>query len=132
MRRAAEVALKRADAVLARDQQNAGVMGYSAGALLALGEGDRAKVRMSRALMFDPDNWDMRYNFACALSVYLQDKDAALEMLVPLYETVTESLLEYSKVDPDLEALHGDPRWQAMVIAAEARLAAAQPTVPVA
>jgi hypothetical protein len=49
-----------------------------------------------------------------------------------LYETVTESLLEYSKVDPDLEALHGDPRWQAMVIAAEARLAAAQPTVPVA
>jgi adenylate cyclase len=132
MHRAAEVALKRADAVLARDQQNAGVMGYSAGALLALGEGDRAKVRMSRALMFDPDNWDMRYNFACALSVYLQDKDAALEMLVPLYETVTESLLEYSKVDPDLEALHGDPRWQAMVIAAEARLAAAQPTVPVA
>ncbi|MDE2272485.1 MAG: TIR domain-containing protein [Xanthomonadaceae bacterium] len=123
MRRAAEVALKRADAVLARDQQNAGVMGYSAGALLALGEGDRAKARMSRALMFDPDNWDMRYNFACALSVYLKDEDAALEMLKPLYETVTTPLLEYSKVDPDLDVLHSDPRWQAMVAAAEKRLA---------
>ncbi|HEX5961881.1 MAG TPA: TIR domain-containing protein [Rhodanobacteraceae bacterium] len=126
MRHAAEVALRRADAVLGRDQGNSGVMAYSAHALAALGEGERAKARMNRALLIDPDDWKMRYNFACTLCVYLQDKDAALEMLDPVFATITESFLPYAKVDPDLDALHGDPRYQAMVVAAEARLVAAK------
>ena len=126
MRRAAEVAAKRADAVLARDQNNSGVMAYSAHALGALGEGERARARMSRALLIDPDNWDMRYNFACSLSAYLKDREAALEMLKPLFETMTGPLLRYAKADPDLECLHDDPRYQAMIAAAEARLAAAK------
>ncbi|WHZ20505.1 MAG: Adenylate cyclase [Rhodanobacteraceae bacterium] len=135
MRRAAEVALKRADALLARDQSNSGVIAYSANALGALGEGERAKARMSRAMLIDPDNWSMRYNFACTLSVYLKDKEAALEMLKSVLETITVSLLEYAKADPDFESLHDDPRWQSMITAAEARLAAAKASaapVPVA
>jgi len=130
MRRAAEVASKRADAVLARDQNNAGVMAYSAVALGALGEGERAKARMSRALLIDPDNWDMRYNFACSLTTYLGDKGASLEMLEPLFAAITAPLLRYLKGDPDFDSLHDDPRYQAMVIAAEARLAAAKSTAP--
>jgi adenylate cyclase len=130
-RHAAEVALKRADAVLGRDQGNSGVMAYSAHALAALGEGERAKARMNRALLIDPDDWKMRYNFACTLCVYLHDKGAALEMLDPVFATITESFLSYAKVDPDLDALHDNPRYQAMVAAAEARLATAKPA-PVA
>jgi adenylate cyclase len=126
MRRAAEVAAKRADAVLARDQNNSGVMAYSAHALGALGESERAKARMSRALLIDPDNWDMRYNFACSLSAYLKDREAALDMLKPLFETMTGPLLRYAKADPDLECLHDDPRYQTMLAAAEARLAASK------
>ena len=126
VRRAAEVASKRADAVLARDQNNAGVMAYSAVALGALGESERAKARMSRALLIDPDNWDMRYNFACALNTYLKDKDAAVTMLEPLFPVTTVPLLRYLKTDPDFDSLHEDPRYQAMVAAAEARLSAAK------
>ncbi|MGH8156151.1 MAG: TIR domain-containing protein [Rhodanobacteraceae bacterium] len=129
-RRAAEVASKRADAVLARDQNNAGVMAYSAVALGALGERARAKARMSRALLIDPDNWDMRYNFSCCLNTYLGDKDASLEMLEPLFVAITIPLLRYLKADPDFDGLHDDPRFQAMVAAAEARLAAAKSAVP--
>ncbi|MGH8377394.1 MAG: adenylate/guanylate cyclase domain-containing protein, partial [Gammaproteobacteria bacterium] len=117
--RTAEFALKRAEAILARDQNNSSAVVYSAYALASLGEAERAKARMNRALVIDPDNWDMRYNFACALNGHLKDKEAALEMLKPLFVTVTDPLLRYLQADPDLESLHADPRYQAMVAAAE-------------
>jgi len=123
-RRAAELALKRAEAILAHDQNNFVVTGYSAYALAALGEGERAKARMARALLIDPYNFNMRYNFVCALSVHLKDKEAALDMLGPVFETITDAFLPYAKVDPDLELLHDEPRYQEMLAAAEARLAA--------
>ena len=66
MRRAAQQVLKRAEAILVHDQNNSMVAGYSAYALAALGEGERAKARMERALLIDPSNFNMRYNFACA------------------------------------------------------------------
>ena len=122
--RAAQLALKRAESVLAREPNNSLVTAYSAYGLAALGEGERAKARMNRAILIDPDNFGMRYNFACAISVYLRDKEAALDMLGPLFETINDSFLPYAKADPDLEFLHDDPRFQAMVSAAELRLAA--------
>ena len=124
-RRAAQLALERAEAVLAHDQNNSMVAGYSAYALAALGEGERAKARMQRALLIDPDNFNMRYNFGCAICMYLRDKEAALEMLGPIFETITDTFLPYAKADPDFELLHDDPRYIAMVAAAEERLAKA-------
>ncbi|MEY2855456.1 MAG: hypothetical protein RL030_2588 [Pseudomonadota bacterium] len=123
MRRAAQQALKRAEAILVHDQNNSMVAGYSAYALAALGEGERAKARMDRALLIDPQNRNMRYNFACALCVYSKDKDASLEMLGPVFESITDTFLPYAKADPDLDLLRDDPRYQAMEAAAEARLA---------
>lgn len=137
MRRAAELALKRAEAILAHDQNNSMVAGYSAYALAALGMAERAKARMERALLIDPGNFNMRYNFVCALSVYLKDRQAALDMLDPIFQTITEAFLPYAKADPDLNLIRSEPRYQAMVAAAEARLAAeadagtAQSTDPV-
>ena len=46
-------------------------------------------------------------------------------MLGPLFETINDSFLPYAKADPDFEFLRDDPRYQAMVSAAELRLAAA-------
>ena len=123
---AAQRTLKRTETILARDANNAGIITYSAYALATLGEGERAKARMSRARLIDPGNFNMRYNFACALSVKLKDKDAALEMLGEVFERITEAFLPYAKADPDFEFLHDDPRYQTMVAAAEARLAAAK------
>jgi adenylate cyclase len=124
MRRSAQRVLERAEAILGHDQNNSMVAGYSAYALAALGEGDRAKARMERALLIDPSNFNMRYNFACAISVYLKDKEAALDMLGPVFDTITDHFLPYVKVDPDLEMLREHPRYLAMLAKAEARLAA--------
>ncbi|MEJ2516160.1 MAG: TIR domain-containing protein [Gammaproteobacteria bacterium] len=123
MRRAAELALERAEKVLAHDQNNSMVAGYSAYALAALGNAERAKARMERALLIDPENLNMRYNFSCALCTYLGDKEAALEMLVPVFATITDSFLPYAKADPDLDLLRDEPRFHAMIADAEARLA---------
>lgn len=123
MRRAAQLALKRTESVLSHDQNNSMVAGYSAYALAALGEGERAKARMERALLIDPENFNMRYNFGCALCTYLKDKEAALGMLGPLFDTITDTFLPFAKADPDLELFRDDPRYQAMVAAAETRLA---------
>jgi len=126
MRRSAERALKRCEAVLVHDQNNSGVIGYSVYALAVLGDGERAKARMNRALLVDPDNFNMRYNYACALCAQLKDQDAALEMLESVFAKISEEFLPYAKADPDLDALHDHPRWQSMIAAAEARLAAAK------
>jgi adenylate cyclase len=125
-RRAAELTLKRAEVILTRDPNNSVVISYSADALAALGEGERAKARMERALLIDPDNFNMRYNYACMLCVRLGDKDAALAALTPLVGKITGAFLEFVKADPDLELLHDDPRYQAMIAAIEARLSAAK------
>jgi len=124
-RRAAQLALTRAEGVLAHDANNGAVTGYSAYALTAMGETDRAKQRMVRALLIDPDNLNMRYNFACALSVHLHETDAALDMLGPVLANVAAGFLHHAKVDPDLDPLREDPRFKAMMVEAEERLAAA-------
>ena len=124
MHRSAQRVLKRAEAILVHDQNNSMVAGYSAYALAALGESERAKARMERALLIDPSNFNMRYNFACAISVYLKDKEAALDMLGPVFETISDTFLPYAKVDPDLEMLRDHPRYLAMLAKAEARIAA--------
>lgn len=124
-RRAAQVALTRTEAALAHDANNGTVTGYSAYALAALGETERSKQRMARALLIDPDNLNMRYNFACALSVHLKETDAAIDMLEPVLARFAGGFLHHAQVDPDLDPLRVDPRFEKMLAAAEARIAAA-------
>jgi adenylate cyclase len=99
-------------------------MSFGATALAELGQAKRAKEWMSRAMLIDPENIKTRYNFACFLTVPLQETEAALEVLDPLFARMSIGLLNHVKVDPDLDPLRGDPRFKAMVAAAEVRLAA--------
>ncbi len=124
--RAAQLALARAERALARDQLDVAAMGYSAYALAALGESERAKERMDRALLLEPANISRQYNFACALSKFLGESEAALDRLEPLLAQMSRGFLKHAMSDPDLEALRGDPRFQAMVAAAESRLSGEQ------
>ena len=121
-KRAAEVALVRVEKVLAQDPNNGSAMGHGSDALAVLGQGERAKEWMGRAFLIDPENMSMRYNFACALATHLKDNEAALEMLGPAFERMNAELVHHAKVDPDLSPLRDDPRFQAMLAAAERRL----------
>jgi adenylate cyclase len=123
--RVARVTLSRTEKTLAQDPNNAAAMAYGANALAALGEAERAKDWMNRALLIDPDNMNARYNFACGLTTHLKDSDAALELLAPVFETLAMGFLNHAKADPDLDPLRDDPRFKAMVAAAETRLAKA-------
>src|SRR5262245_886517 len=120
--RAAKIALERCEKVLARDSSNGAAMGHSAWALAALGQRERAKEWMERALLVDPDNVTMRYNFVCALANLLNDKGAALEMLRPLFEQMGVGYVNHAKVDPDFDCIRDDPRFKEMLAAAERRL----------
>jgi adenylate cyclase len=126
-RRIARTALERAEKAVAQDRSNGRAMGVAVGALAALGERDRAKDWMRRALLIDPDNLMMRYNFACDLATNLGDPEAALAMLGPVLEQDSGANVRLARTDPDLAGLRDDLRFEAMVATAEARLAAAKP-----
>jgi adenylate cyclase len=123
-RRAAQLTLARAEKALTHDPSNAVAMECCATSHAALGQAERAKGWMHRALLIDPDNFNSRYNFACALASDLDDAEGALELLGPYFERVALGMLNHARVDPDLDPIRDDPRFQAMIEAAERRLAA--------
>ena len=126
-RRVARIALARAEKAIAQDRSNGSAMETGVGALAALGEAERAWDWMNRALLIDPDNLQMRYNFACALATSLGDPEAALDMLGPVLQQDPGGNIDNAKTDPDFGGLRANPRFQGMMAAAEARLVATKP-----
>ena len=111
--------------VVAQDPANGSAMSHGVAALAALGESERAKEWAERALLLDPDNTNMRYNFACMYILDLHDHEAALEILESVLAKVRIEALRWIRTDPDLDAIREHPRFKAMLAAAEARLARA-------
>ncbi len=123
LHRAAEMTLARVEKVVALDRNNGAAIGLGVSALMVLGETERAKEWMDRGLLIDPHNMNMRYNFACDLAAQAKDPEGALELLGPVLAKMSIDFLNHAKVDPDFDTLREDPRFKAMIAAAEARLA---------
>ena len=121
-RRSARVTLARVETALAWDQSNGSALGFGVGALAALGEAERAREWIDRAMLIDPDNSTMRYNLACCLCFNLKDNEGALELLGPYFATAVLGDVSYAKIDVELDPLRDDPRFIAMIAAADARL----------
>ena len=121
--RAARRALERVERIVATDPDNGSAISFGVGALATLGQTERAREWMERALLLDPDNVNMRYNFGCMLIADLRDIDAALDMLEPGFARIPADALRWTKTDPDLDPIRDHPRFKAMVAAADARLA---------
>ena len=75
--------------------------------------------------LFGPDGQNMWCNFACVLAARLPDKSAVFGIPVPVLEGGCASFLAYIKVDPELAILINGLRYQAMLVAADSRVAAA-------
>jgi adenylate cyclase len=122
-RRAARRSLERCEKIVAVEPDNGSAMGFAVGALAVLGEAERAKEWAQRALLLDPDNVNLRYNFACTLITNLHDVDAALDLLAPAFKEMRTESMNWVKSDPDLDTIRDNPRFKAMLASAEARLA---------
>jgi len=121
-RRAAQLTQERAEKAIAHDPSNGAALGYGASSLAVLGEADRAREWIDRALLIDPENMTMRYNLACSLTTYLGDPDGALDLLEPYFQRVGIQDISHAKVDPDMDKLRDHPRFRQMLVLAETRV----------
>ena len=131
LRGAAKMMVSESQRAVAQDPSNGAALGILAGGYALLGEVERTREWIDRALLIDPDNLNMRYNFACVLSGHVGDKEAALKMLQSVIPRVGEYQIRVTETDTDFDAIRDDPRFQAMIAAAKKRLGmedAVQPT----
>ncbi|MEO8548314.1 MAG: TIR domain-containing protein [Sphingomicrobium sp.] len=124
---AARLLLERVERAVAQDKSNGAALAIGANALAELGESDRAREWMRRALLVDPDNRLLLYNLACAcLAPAMNDNDTAIDLLRPYMTRANAGQMLHLAADPDLDPLRDDPRFKAMLADAEARIAAAE------
>jgi adenylate cyclase len=127
LREAAQLTVGRVEQAIARDPSNASALAGGATALALLGEDRRARDWIERGLLLEPDNLMMRYNLACALAAQLNDADRAIDVLQAYFErTPSPTHIKHLGVDPDLDGLRDDPRFNQMLSAAMQRLGMAE------
>lgn len=102
-RRAAQKAIKVAELVVISEPANGSAFASAARGFAALGEAERAKKWVRKALAVDPGNLAMRYSLAATVAAYLGEAGEALEIV----EAFTQSV----RFAPHLRLLERDPSW---------------------
>ena len=121
--RAAQMVRERVQRAVTMDPTNGTALASGAYALAMLGERDRSREWMRRALLLDPENLVMRYNAACTLLGQLGDPDEALKTLEPFFEKVTSTTwIWHAEADPDLAEIRDRPRFKEVLASAKQRL----------
>lgn len=108
--------------VLPRDPDNGAALAFGALSFVVLGQRDRAREWIDRALLLDPDNLYMQYNLAWPLLTIWKDREAALEMLRPVLEKGGRNVIGLAANDPNLDPLRDDLRFQQLLAAATQRV----------
>jgi adenylate cyclase len=120
-------ALARAEKLIAVEPDHGLSLSFGVGAMVALGDLERAKEWAHRAILVDPGNLNMTYNIGCAMI-----KGGEIEWGLDLIEaTVTTTLrgnLNWIATDNDLDSVREHPRFKRMMADAAARLAAFKAT----
>jgi adenylate cyclase len=121
-RKCAEKIIELVEEVVARDPDNGIALAIGANSFAALGQLDKARQWISRAERFDANNLFMRYNLAFGLAEVFGDKNAAIDMIAPVLAKGGPSTIRLAAVDPNLDSLRGERRFQEMIDDAFRRL----------
>jgi adenylate cyclase len=105
----ARLGLKRADEALRLHPEDSKPAQLGATALATLGEHDRAKEWLARALAIDPDDNGTRYNAACVYAL-LGEADRAIDLLEIYLRQVGPDLKLWFRNDSDLDSIRSHPR----------------------
>jgi adenylate cyclase len=132
VRHASKMLVERAEAALSQDPTNGSALGMVASGLAILGEKERAKEWIDRAILIDPDNLNMQYNFACVLANEFRDFEAAFGLLEPAFKRCGTFMLKVAESDPDMDVLRDNPRFQEMLADLRQRLGQVAPATPAA
>lgn len=105
---------KLAERQLTLNPDDAKAAELGSGALIEIGEFDRAREWIARALAIEPDNPGTYYNAACGYAV-LGDIDKAFELLERGILMGTPEWGRWVEHDSNLDPLRHDPRYQALL-----------------
>src|SRR5437870_6136360 len=108
---AARKGIERAERELTQHPEDPRPAYLGASALVELGESERAREWLSRALAIDPDDPMTQYNVACGYST-LGDIDAAFDLLERWLPFANHETKAWIKHDSDFDALRSHPRYQ--------------------
>jgi len=121
LRDAAGRMVSEAEKAIRQGPSNGAALGILAGGYALLGDEERTREWIDRALLIDPENLNMRYNFACVLAGHLGDKDGAIKMLQSTLPLSGAMQVKVADTDTDLDILRDDPRFQRLIAEAKKR-----------
>jgi len=120
--RAAARAMKRIEKMVAEDPAHGRAIGLGASLLVTLGQRERAREWAKRARLIDPDNANLQYNLACAMS-QLGEHEEAISILRGVAERSSPGMLSWIESDSDLDGIRSNPGYQDIIEVARRRLA---------
>jgi len=106
----ARIGLKRAEEAVQAQRDGSAPLQLGAAALASLGEADRAREWLARALAIDPNDNLARYNAACTYAL-LGEADRAIDLLEIWVRQVSASAKQWFKNDSDLDSIRNHPRY---------------------
>ena len=114
----ARLGLKRAEEAFRLHPESSKPLQQGACALAFLGERERAKEWLARALEIDPDDNLTRYNAACTYSL-LGEIDQSIDLLETCMQQLGSDMKLWFKNDSDLDPIRKHPRYHKLLELAE-------------
>ena len=112
--RYARLGLERAEKALMEHPEGSGPAQLGAAALARLGERDRAKEWLARAMAIDPDDIHAQYNAACVYAL-LGETDRAIDILESYLAHASGERKRWFIHDSDLDPIRDHPRYQKLL-----------------
>lgn len=119
---AAARAMKRIEKIVSEDPGHGRAIVFGVSILVTLGEKERAKEWAKRARLIDPDNANLQYNLACAMS-QAGEHDEALTILRGVADRSSPGMLSWIESDSDLDPIRSNPGYVEIIEGARVRLA---------